>query len=218
MILGVPLAAAPAIPAIVLAAGRSTRMGRPKPSLKLPGEDTFLRRIVRTLTVAEVPRIYVVLAADAPDRVRNEGDLARWPAARVVINEAADRGQLSSLQCALAALEGSPPALLVTLVDLPLIQPDTVRALVRVFHRTGAPLVRPFRQGTHGHPVLVSQEVAAALARGDPLTGARPILRRFAGRAVDVPVHDEGSFADIDTPEELARVLAGWDRGMKNVE
>jgi molybdenum cofactor cytidylyltransferase len=210
MIVGVALAASlPPVPAIVLAAGRSTRMGKPKPSLTLPGGDTFLQRIVRTLTIADVPRIYVVLAADAPDRARNESDLARWPAARTVINEAPDRGQLSSLQSALDVVEGAPRALIVTLVDLPLIQPDTVRTLVRTFHQTGAPLIRPARQGAHGHPIVVSHDVAAALAQGDPLAGARPILRRFADRAVDVAVHDDGSFTDIDTPEELARVLAG---------
>jgi molybdenum cofactor cytidylyltransferase len=206
-----------ALPAIVLAAGRSARMGTPKPSLTLPGGDTFLQRIVRCLTVADVPRIYIVLAADAPDRARNEQDLARWPAARVVINEAPERGQLSSLQCALGAVEGSPRGLLVTLVDLPLIQADTVRALVRVFDQSGAPLVRPFRNGAHGHPIVVSPEVAAALAHGDPLTGARPILRRFADRAVDVTVADDGSFVDIDTPEELARVLAA-ESGRKDLE
>jgi CTP:molybdopterin cytidylyltransferase MocA len=213
MIVGMAVGARrPAIPAIVLAAGRSVRMGTPKPSLTLPGGDTFLQRIVRTLTLADVPRIYVVLAADAPDRARNESDLARWPAARVVINESPDRGQLSSLQCALDVIEGSPPALIVTLVDLPLIRADTVRTLVRRFHESGAPLVRPVRDGAHGHPILVGREVAAALAECDPLAGARPILRCFADRAVDVPVHDEGSFADIDTPEELARVLAAESR------
>lgn len=189
------------LPAIVLAAGASTRMGAPKALLEVGvSGQSFVERIVATLTDAGVGPVVVVtrdgLAADIA---------ARCGSARVVVNPDPDRGQLSSLLTGLDEI-GAAAAVLVTLVDLPLVRADTVRALGGAWRASRAPLVRPVSRGRHGHPVVFGAELIAALGSADPRTGAKPVVRLFLDRAVDVPVDDEGAFADVDTPEDYARL------------
>jgi molybdenum cofactor cytidylyltransferase len=90
-------------------------------------------------------------------------------------------------------------------VDQPLVSAATVRLVLEAWRRTRAPIVRPAREGRHGHPVLFDRALFDALRRADPSAGARGVVRAHADRAVDVPVDDDGAFADIDTPEDYAR-------------
>jgi len=124
------------IPAIVLAAGRSTRMGRPKANLPLDpnqaaaeGGDTFLTRIVRTFLDAGIDDVVVVVGHEAEAVVG--GFAASGLPARFVKNVDYDAGQLSSLLAGLRVVDRpGVVAVLVTLVDVPLLSPATVRAVV----------------------------------------------------------------------------------------
>lgn len=189
------------IPGLVLAAGASRRMGRPKALLPL-GESgpPFARRICDTLTAAGVAPIVVITRSDLRDQ------LARvLPDVVLVVNSSPDKGQLSSLLAGLDAL-ASLEAALVTLVDLPLIQTTTVTSLLTAWHETHAPLVRPVHQGRHGHPVIFGAPLLDALRSADLELGAKPVVHRFLGDAVSVPVNDRGTLDDIDTPESFDRL------------
>src|SRR5262245_19805176 len=117
------------IPAIVLAAGKSTRMGRPKAALPLPGGDTFLSRIVRTFHAAGVDDVVVVLGHEAAAIAEA---CAQEPAqARYVVNPEYEQGQFSSLLKGLNAVDRpGVTGVLLTLVDVPLVTADTVRAVL----------------------------------------------------------------------------------------
>lgn len=187
--------------AIVLAAGASSRMGRPKALLPLDADDTFVQRIHQTLSDARLEPIVVVVRQELEEPVRT-----LLPRTTVVaVNRNPERGQLSSLLVGLEAL-GWPAAALVTLVDLPLVRVATVSALVAAWARSGAPLVRPMTLGRHGHPIVVGGPVIAALADADPQTGAKPVVHAFAAQALDVMVDDPGTLDDVDTPEDYARL------------
>ena len=196
------------IAALVLAAGASSRMGRPKAALPLgPGLGTVLSRGVATLLAAGVPRVVVVAGAH-PDAVRDalDGTDAR---VSVVDNPAWAVGQLSSLICGLDAVDdGRLDAVLMTLVDVPLVAPATVRHLIDTWRETRAPIVRPARGDTHGHPVLFDRRIFAELRAADPTRGAKPVVHAHAHEIVNVAVDDEGAFLDLDTPEDYARALA----------
>jgi CTP:molybdopterin cytidylyltransferase MocA len=191
---------------IILAAGASSRMGRPKPALPLDAGDTFLARIVRTLFSAGLPELIVVTGA-APDAVRR-ALLVRDRRLRVVNNPQWATGQLSSL---LAGLNMPAPipleAALVTLVDVPLVAATTVELLLRVWRETRAPIVRPARGSEHGHPVIFDCALFDALRHADPSAGAKAVVRAHEDRIVNVPVDDDGAFRDIDTPDQYARVV-----------
>jgi molybdenum cofactor cytidylyltransferase len=195
------------IPAVVLAAGKSTRMGRPKALLPLANGDTFLTRIIRTLLDAEIEDVVVVLGHEAEAIAASiaERDLAP----RVVLNRDYESGQLSSLLAGLRAIDRpGVNAMLLTLVDVPLVSAATVRAVVARYRTSRAPLVRPVHGDQHGHPVLIDRLLFDALRRADPSSGAKPIVRGHVSAAGDVEVSDEGAFLDIDTPEEYERLVA----------
>jgi molybdenum cofactor cytidylyltransferase len=193
------------IPAVVLAAGLSTRMGQPKPLLPLPNGETFVTRIVRSFLESGVDDVVVVLGyeADAVAAKLIEGGAA----ARFVVNEAYRTGQLSSVLRGLNAIDRpGVRAMLLTLVDVPLVSPATIRAVIDRYKATNAPVVRPVRGNEHGHPVLIDRSLFPLLRTADPEAGAKPIVRAHVSAAGDVVVDDAGAFFDIDTPEayELA--------------
>jgi molybdenum cofactor cytidylyltransferase len=205
----------PVIPAIVLAAGKSTRMGRPKATLLLGGGDTFVARIVRTFVAAAIEDVVVVVGQDAGAIVDafSRTDLS----ATFVENADYEQGQLSSLLAGLRVVDRpGVVAALVTLVDVPLIAVSTVRAVVERYRATHAPIVRPVRRvrrdvrgpQQHGHPVLIDRSLFDELRRADPRAGAKAVVRTHATSVGDVQVDDEGAFADVDTPAEYERLRA----------
>jgi molybdenum cofactor cytidylyltransferase len=194
------------IPAIVLAAGKSTRMGRPKALLPLVGNDTFLTYVVRTLLEASVDDVVVVVGHEAQAIVEHfAGSGLR---ARFVENPEYERGQLTSLLEGLNVVDRPGViATLVTLVDVPLVSASTVRAVIDRYRSTHVAIVRPTREGRHGHPLLVDLSVFESLRRADPTDGARPIVRAHASTEGDVEVDDAGAFADIDTPSDYEQAV-----------
>jgi molybdenum cofactor cytidylyltransferase len=194
------------IPAIVLAAGQSARMGRPKPLLPIGSGETFLTRVVRTLSEAEVEDI-VVVAGHQADAVLAALDGTRLTA-RFVINPDYEEGQLTSLIAGLRVIDRpGVVAAIVTLVDVPLVTADTVRALVAQYRRTGALIVRPVLGQRHGHPVIIDRSLFDALRAADRSVGPKAVIRAYASPAGDVEVEDEGAFRDIDTPADYERVM-----------
>jgi molybdenum cofactor cytidylyltransferase len=203
------------IPAIVLAAGQSTRMGRPKPNLPLrggSGTETFLTRIVRVFMEAGVDDVVVVVGheKDAVLGKFSESHLR----VRFVENPDYASGQLTSLLAGLRVVDR--PGVIATLctpVDVPFTSSATIRTVLDRYRATHAPIVRPTNAGRHGHPLLIDRTVFDPLRRADVVTGARPVVRSYASVAGDVEVEDEGAFLDVDTPEDYAEAIRIFDRG-----
>ena len=196
------------IRAIVLAAGASSRMGQAKAALPLGTTgDTVVARVVATLLAAGLPSVAVVAGAHI-DAVR--AAMPRFePRARVVEHLGWAQGQLSSLLAGLAAVDGpNLEAVLVTLVDVPLVRPDSVAAIVHAWRQSRAPIVRPVDGDRHGHPVIFDRAVFDDLRCADPAVGAKAVFAAHASRRLDVPIKDDGAFVDIDTPTDYRIVQA----------
>ena len=191
------------VPAVVLAAGKSTRMGRTKALLPIGGADTFLTRIVSSFRAAGVEDVVVVLGHDAETIASALAE--RSVAARIVVNPDYERGQFSSLLAGLQVVDRpGVVGMLLTLVDVPLVSPETIRAVVARYRVSAAAVVRPVSGTRHGHPVLIDRRLFDALRQADPARGAKPVIRAHVSAAGDVEVNDEGAFIDVDTPEEYA--------------
>jgi molybdenum cofactor cytidylyltransferase len=194
------------IPGIVLAGGKSSRMGRPKALLPigLAGE-TFFDRVTGTLLDAGIEEVVVVVGADAG--VIRAGARPR-AGVRIVDNPDHEQGQLTSLLAGLRAIDvARATAALVTLIDVPLVSAATVRTLLAAQRERDAPIVRPVSSGRHGHPVIFGRALFAELYAADPSHGAKPVVRAHTADMIEVPIHDEGAFLDIDTPEDYQRVV-----------
>ena len=193
-------------PAVVLAAGASSRMGRPKANLLLENGDTFLSRIVKTFRRAGIDDVVVVVGFDGESVV--EMFARTGEVARLVENPDPGNGQLSSLIRGLNAIDRpGVTATLVTLVDVPLFTAGTVRAVVDRYRQTRAPVVRPVHGIEHGHPVLIDRTLFDLIRRADPIAGAKPVVRAHTSVEGDVEVIDPGAFLDIDTNEDYQRIL-----------
>jgi molybdenum cofactor cytidylyltransferase len=199
------------IPGIVLAGGKSSRMGRPKALLPIgSADDTFFDRVTRTLLDAGIDDVIVVVGADA-EAIR--AATRPRPGVRIVDNPDFEQGQLTSLLTGLRAMDmARARAALVTLIDVPLVSAATVRTLIAAQRECGAPVVRPVSQGRHGHPVIFGRELFEELQRADPAHGAKPVVRAHAAETIEVPIDDEGAFTDIDTREEYERFIRARER------
>ncbi len=192
---------------VILAAGRSSRMGRSKPLLLAPDGRTFVARLVDALHSGGVDALFVVgRPDDQPLRlaVESHASHARW-----IENPDADTGgQLSSLLAALRKADRPGiRAVMVVPVDAPMITAETVAMLLSVFTSTQGAIVRARYQGRNGHPVIFSRAMFDELRRADPSRGAKAVLRAHRDGIVEVDVDDPGVAGDIDTLEEYQQLV-----------
>src|SRR6185503_5482720 len=195
------------ISAIVLAAGASSRMGQAKAALPLGQTgETVVARVIRTLIDGGVPNVVVVAGAHI-DAVRHAMP-AHEPRARVIEHAGWQQGQLSSLLAGLRAIDDPLlEAAVVTLVDVQMVSPLTVAAVISEWRRSRAPIVRPAKGDRHGHPVIFDRTVFADLRSANPNIGAKAVFAIHKDRIVNVEVNDPGAFDDIDTPGDYERLI-----------
>ena len=191
------------ISAILLAAGESRRMGSPKALLHYQGQ-TFIKRICTAFLTAGVDELIVVLGARAEEIGRA---LPSHPALRSVVNSRYSQGQLSSLMVGIGALSPESEAVVVNLVDHPLISSATIKAVIDSFRAVPLPIVIASYQGKRGHPVLFSGQVYGEILAAPLDQGAKVVVRKDPARVREVPLDDPGILADIDTPEDYRRFV-----------
>jgi len=190
------------IAGLILAAGESARMGQDKALLTYGGR-TFLEIIVATLHEAGMERVVVVLGHHA-EQIQGAVTLE---GAEIVINRDYAHGQTSSLQAGLRALERADlDAVVLCLVDHPLVSADTVRRLVASFPQSGAPVVIPTFRNQRGHPVLIGRALFEELKGLSPDEGANTVIRKHHDATALVEVGDEGILIDVDNPDVYRRL------------
>lgn len=189
------------IAGVILAAGASSRMGSPKALLEYRGE-TFVGRLARVLGGLCDP-VIVALGYHA-DRIRP----AIEGRARIAINPAPERGQLSSLQTALAQLPESAEGFLFIPVDCPAVEPETVTRAIAAFRGRDPKIhfVVPQYRGKHGHPVCASRDIAAEILALPETAQARDVVHRHVPDTLYVDVDDAGILTDVDDPERYRRL------------
>ena len=195
---------------VVLAAGRSERIGAPKALLDFRGRP-FVVRILEALEALDLKTRVVVLGLDAP-RVRPA--LAGHDCL-IVENPSAAGGPIASLRCALGALRPlQPGAVLAWPVDVPHVRITTVERLMETYQRSGAPAVVPAFGGRRGHPVIWDASLFAELESSEAASrhGARAVLHAHAAELAEVAVDDPAVIDDINTPEDYERLVREMNR------
>lgn len=192
--------------AVVLSAGESSRMGRPKALLPIQGQK-FIERIIRVIGQSRVGRTIVVLGHHA-DQLR--GKIEHLPV-EVVVNPDYRSGQLSSLQAAIRHISDDDrcDGMLVHLVDHPFIDVALVDALIESFFETKKMIVVPRYKGKRGHPVIFSRELFGELLNAPLDQGAKAVVNAHRQETLEIEWQDEGITLDIDTPELYRQHVRG---------
>ena len=182
-------------------------MGQAKAALPIGRTgETVVGRVVSTLLAGGILEVTVVAGAHI-DAVRHAMP-PHEPRARVIEHPGWEQGQLSSLIAGLNAIDDPlVEAVMVTLVDVPMVTPATVAAVISAWRSSRAPIVRPANGDRHGHPVIFDASVFDDLRNADPKVGAKAVFTAHRARIVNVEVEDPGAFEDIDTPGDYQRLI-----------
>lgn len=189
------------VSAIVLAAGSSTRMGTPKPLVRVGGQ-AMLQRVLSTLHESQVDEIIVVLGHCA-QLIRDSVSFGR---AKPILNESYRQGMASSIQVGLSNVSSAAQAALIVLADQPFLKPLTISVLIDAYRLHNAEIVVPVHKGFRGNPVLLSRAVFAEVFALTGDVGFRAIFATHPVGTLKVPVDDAGILTDLDTPADVQRV------------
>jgi molybdenum cofactor cytidylyltransferase len=192
--------------AIVLAAGRSTRMGGPNKLLaELEGKK--LVRIVAERALASRASEVIVVTGHQAELV--EQALAGLNV-KFVRNPEFAGGLASSVKAGIAAVPDSADGAVICLGDMPLISAQLIDRLIETFAPDRGHLIAvPVSEGRRGNPVLWSRRFFKELMTLDGDIGARHLIAKHAEAVAEVPVDGDSAFLDIDTPAALEAARQG---------
>jgi molybdenum cofactor cytidylyltransferase len=200
-----PAVAGKRIAAVVLAAGRSTRMGGPNKLLAEIARRPLVR-IAAEAALASGAKPVIVVAGHQRDQV--EQALTGLPV-RVVHNPNFADGLGTSLRVGIAAVPAEADGAIVLLGDMPQVDARLIDRLITAFDPDRSALVVvPTFEGKRGNPVLWSRRFFPDLMAIEGDVGARHLIGRYGEAVVEVPVDGKGALTDIDTPEALIGVKA----------
>ncbi len=188
--------------AIILAAGESKRMGRPKQLLPFNGK-TILETVIEASLSSKTAHTVVVLGA-ARGKIANK--ITHYPVT-TRINKQYRSGMLSSIKCGFRAVPRDANAVLVMLGDVPAITPEVINELIEAFEGSDKGVVVPVFHSKRGHPILVSNRYRQEVLSIEPSQSLRTLLHAHRDDILEVTVKTDGILFDIDTEEEYTRVL-----------
>jgi molybdenum cofactor cytidylyltransferase len=187
------------IAALVLAAGKSERMGHPKALLRFQGK-TFLDHILDAVDRSSVRHAVVVVGHH-----REEIGRALKRPVPIVFNPDYEQGMCTSVQTGLRSLPPDCTAAAILLVDHPLVTPEIIDQLAG--HAAPGRIVVPVHQGRRGHPVIIAADLFHEIFALGSGQGLNVVVRRDPSRVVEVEGAGAGVLRDIDTPEEFEKLL-----------
>lgn len=188
--------------AIVLAAGRSSRMGVQK--LLLPfGERSVITHIVDQLLAISIDRVHVVVGYQV-ERIRRE--LSDRPVS-IVENTQYEDGMLSSVRTGLRSVPQQCQAVMVALGDQPSISSELVKQMLQAFATSNKSILVPLYKGKRGHPILFSTIYRDDILAHYDDTGLRGLLIAQPDSVFELPVTTPTVLSDMDVPEDYRREL-----------
>jgi molybdenum cofactor cytidylyltransferase len=191
----------PGISAILLAAGESRRMQAFKQLLPLRGKS-FVEHCVDSLLASEAFELIVVTGHN---HELVEAALAGRPV-NVAYNSNFREGMSSSIKRGVIEADPASEALLIALVDQPLIDVLTINALIRGYRETRPLIAVPVYEGRRGHPIILDARLRDEVLNLDPNVGLREVVTRHREETVEIPVGASAILQDFDLPEEYLKL------------
>ncbi|MEN6324860.1 MAG: nucleotidyltransferase family protein [Syntrophomonas sp.] len=190
------------ISAIILAAGTSARMGRPKLLLPFRGVS-LIRSVTLNVLASAVDEVLVVSGYRAAAVNSEIEDLP----VRIVYNPNYLQGQGTTLAAGARQVNPASECFLVFMGDQPLIDAAIINRLIKEYRQSNCFALRPEYRGQPGHPVLFHGSLLEPLKTLGEDEGARKILARLGNRVVNLPVSNQEVIIDVDTPEAYLNLI-----------
>lgn len=185
---------------IILAAGKSTRMGSQKLLLAYQ-ETTIIRSIVEKALKSNASETLVVTGSHK-NEIRND---LEGLAIQLVENKRFEEGMLSSVQAGVSAINPDNDGVLILLGDQPMVSTLLINRLIAAFQKTEKGLIIPIFNGRRGHPVLISSKYKSSINNLNPELGLRELFTNNSNDILEVEVNTDDILKDIDTPEDYQR-------------
>jgi molybdenum cofactor cytidylyltransferase len=194
------------VAAVVLAAGRSTRMGGPNKLLAELDGKKLVRIVAEQALASKVSEVIVVTG--------HQAELVEQALAGLKVRFARNPdfvgGLASSVKSGIAAVPANADGAIVCLGDMPLIDAKLIDRLIDAFEPDRGHLIAvPVSDGKRGNPVLWSRRFFRELMTLDGDVGARHLIAKHTEAVAEVPVEGDGAFLDIDTPQALEAARRG---------
>jgi molybdenum cofactor cytidylyltransferase len=196
------------IAAMILAAGRSSRMGPRNKLLEPIGGEPMVRRVAAIAIGSGAEPIVVVTGYEAA----SVGAALQGLGVTVILNSYYADGLSTSLRAGLSALPPGIDGALILLGDMPEVEASVLSALMTSFTGESAICV-PMRHGRKGNPVLWGNRYFPEMMELTGDFGAKPLMARHEAQIIEVEVATDSIFHDVDAPEDLARIKQSGTTG-----
>jgi molybdenum cofactor cytidylyltransferase len=186
------------ISAIVLAAGKSTRMGVQKMTLPW-GNSTVIGKVITTIQEAGISNIQVITGSNQKEV---ENVLTGFPLTFIFNPNFANGDMISSVQEGLRGLQGKTEAALIVLGDQPQIETPTIMVILECYYSTRCEIVVPSYQMHRGHPWLLKKSVWDEVLSLETTETLRDFLHRYQDKIKYINVNTSSILQDLDTMED----------------
>lgn len=184
--------------AIVLAAGKSSRMRRPKMLIPIRGK-TMIETVIDNVLKSSVKKIVVVLGAYSNDIARQ---IKHLPVI-TCFNENYTKGMLSSVQCGLSFLPQNYKAAFIIPGDQPMIEPKVIDNMILSYRNNQKGIIIPVYKGERGHPVLIDRKYRIAIDDLDESRGLRMLSEIYAEDVLEMETDSPGILKDFDNETDF---------------
>ncbi|MFC1841052.1 selenium cofactor biosynthesis protein YqeC [Thermodesulfobacteriota bacterium] len=193
------------VSAVILAAGDSRRMGKPKLELEIDGLNLVDRTIGNTVSSIVDEIILVTKPGNLPV------DVSKYPQLKIVENEKWETGQSSSMKAGLNEISPESDSALFLMADQPMVFTNIINELVISFLVTGKPITAPLYNKRKGAPVLFDKSMFQELLKIEGDKGGRDLLDKYPVNYVEI----DSSWAsfDVDTPEDFKKLKEWMENG-----
>ena len=190
------------VSAILLAAGESRRMGKPKQLMPF-GKSTILEQAIDNLLSSKINEVIVVLGHRAEDMIKA---IATRPV-KIAINPVYHQGMSTSIVTGLSLIDDKTQAVMLVLADQPLVDSKTINRLIEEFCKHNKGIIVPVYQGRKGHPVIFSTKYKKELLGLTGDIGGKQIINQHPDDILEVAVDSESINIDIDTMNDYQSLL-----------
>jgi CTP:molybdopterin cytidylyltransferase MocA len=187
----------PSVTAIILGAGESSRMGKPK--LLLPfGDRTMIGTVISNVLASSVEKVIVVLGSN----YESHREVIKDYPVEIVNNKRYREGMLSSVKCGLKAVSNAADAVMVLLGDQPMIQAGEMDQLIESYIDSEKEIAIATHEKKRGHPILFGKKFVSELSGYPREASLRDLLQNHPSEILEMKTGNEGILRDIDTEND----------------